>query len=55
MVLLELQKKILFYLELMSRRVGSLDDCTNIHSEQDIIDAGLNINEMNRAGEDKYI
>ena len=37
----------------MSRRVGSfLDDCTNIHSEQDIIDAEKNINEMNRAGED---
>ena len=36
----------------MSRRVGSfLDDCTNIHSEQDIIYAEKNINEMNRAGE----
>tara|TARA_B100001057_G_C22849445_1_gene950369 strand:+ start:538 stop:1146 length:609 start_codon:yes stop_codon:yes gene_type:complete len=31
----------------MSRRVGSfLDDCTNIHSEQDIIDAGENIKKM---------
>ena len=33
----------------MSRRVGSsLDDCTNIHSEQDILDAGLNIERMNK-------
>ncbi|MDA9997915.1 hypothetical protein N9E66_05070 [Gammaproteobacteria bacterium] len=33
----------------MSRRVGSfLDDCTNIHSEQDIIDAGINIDNMDK-------
>ncbi len=33
----------------MSRRVGSfLDSCTNIHSEQDILDAGLNIERMNK-------
>lgn len=31
----------------MSRRVGSfLDNCTNIHSEQDIIDAGINIKNL---------
>tara|TARA_Y100000593_G_C4306354_1_gene335969 strand:+ start:641 stop:1204 length:564 start_codon:yes stop_codon:yes gene_type:complete len=31
---------------LMSRRVGSmLDNCTNIHSEQDLLDAERNINE----------
>ena len=31
----------------MSRRVGSfLDNCTNIHSEQDILDAGFNIERM---------
>ena len=41
-----------FVLSGTMRRVGSLDDCTNIHSEQDIIDAEKNINEMNRAGED---
>ena len=36
----------------MSRRVGSfLDDCTNIHSEQDILDAEENINTMNRDGD----
>ena len=30
----------------MSRRVGSMiDDCTNIHSEQDLINAEKNINE----------
>jgi CMP-N-acetylneuraminic acid synthetase len=35
----------------MSRRVGSiLDDCTNIHSEQDIIDAGENIKKMAKEG-----
>jgi len=34
----------------MSRRVGSiLDDCTNIHSEQDIIDASVNIKNMNES------
>jgi CMP-2-keto-3-deoxyoctulosonic acid synthetase len=33
----------------MSRRVGSfLDNCTNIHSEQDILDAGYNIERMNQ-------
>jgi hypothetical protein len=33
----------------MSRRVGSfLDNCTNIHSEQDILDAGSNIERMNQ-------
>ena len=30
----------------MSRRVGSMtDDCTNIHSEQDLLNAEKNINE----------
>ena len=30
----------------MSRRVGSMtDDCTNIHSEQDLLNAERNINE----------
>ena len=29
---------------MMSRRVGSyLDDCTNIHSEDDLLNAELNI------------
>ena len=38
----------------MSRRVGSfLDNCTNIHSEQDIIDAGINIENMNNQSNDK--
>lgn len=40
----------------MSRRVGSfLDDCTNIHSEQDIINAGVNIEKMknNRSTENE--
>ena len=33
----------------MSRRVGSfLDNCTNIHSEQDILDAALNIEAMRK-------
>jgi len=33
----------------MSRRVGSfLDNCTNIHSEQDILDAGSNMEKMNK-------
>jgi hypothetical protein len=31
----------------MSRRVGSMrDECTNIHSEQDLINAEKNINEQ---------
>ena len=30
----------------MSRRVGSMmDNCTNIHSEQDLLNAEKNINE----------
>ena len=30
---------------MMSRRVGTyLDDCTNIHSEEDLISAEMNIN-----------
>ncbi len=30
----------------MSRRIGSMtDDCTNIHSEQDLLNAEKNINE----------
>ena len=33
----------------MSKRVGSfLDHCTNIHSEQDIINAGINIQNLNK-------
>ena len=33
----------------MSRRVGSfLDHCTNIHSEQDIINAGINIQNLKK-------
>ena len=33
----------------MSRRVGSMtDNCTNIHSEQDLLNAEKNINERLR-------